>query len=216
MYCSVEGKCRHQIKAMLEPGSITRLIYDLREGRVTLAADSLWQRYYKRLVGLARKKLKGAPRRTADEEDIVLEAFRSFCAGAAEGRFPRLNDRHDLWQVLVMLTARKATDQRKHDQRKKRGGAVPFDCGQDAGREDMHLMHEIVGNEPTPLFAALITDELARLFKLLDDDILRQVAQRKLEGFTNAEIAEQMDVQSRTVERKLQLIRKIWTEAGCG
>src|SRR5436853_5155366 len=48
------------------------------------AAQHLWERYFQRLVGLARKKLQDAPRRAADEEDVALSAFDSFCR-AAEG-----------------------------------------------------------------------------------------------------------------------------------
>ncbi len=36
------------------------------------------------------------------------------------GRFPRLADRGDLWQILVMLTARKAWRRIRHEQRDKR------------------------------------------------------------------------------------------------
>jgi hypothetical protein len=60
------------------------------------AAQKLWQRYFRRLVGLARKKLQDACRRAADEEDVALSAFTSFCKAAQAGRFPQLADRHDL------------------------------------------------------------------------------------------------------------------------
>src|SRR5207244_594392 len=75
------------------------------------AAQPLWERYFPRLVGMARKKLREAPRRAADEEDVALSAFDSFCRGAAQGRFPNLEDRNDLWRVLLLLTARKASHQ---------------------------------------------------------------------------------------------------------
>src|SRR5688572_21159617 len=75
------------------------------------AVQELWQRYFAKLVGLARKHLHGAARQGRDEEDVALSAFKSFCQGAGAGRFPRLDDRHDLWQVLVMITRRKAADQ---------------------------------------------------------------------------------------------------------
>jgi len=61
----------------------------------------LWERYFRRLVGLARKKLRAAPRRAADEEDVALSAFDSFCRGAKLDRFPQLHDRLDVWQLLV-------------------------------------------------------------------------------------------------------------------
>jgi hypothetical protein len=86
------------------------------------AAQRIWERYFQRLVGLARKKLQGAIRRAADEEDVVLSAFDSFYRAAERGRFPQLNDRHDLWQLLVLVTERKAIDLIHHERRARRGG----------------------------------------------------------------------------------------------
>jgi hypothetical protein len=55
----------------------------------------------------ARHKLRGVPRRAADEEDVALSAFDNFCRAAEHGRFPDLADRDDLWQLLLVLTDRK-------------------------------------------------------------------------------------------------------------
>ena len=86
------------------------------------AARPLWDRYFDRLVRLARGKLSARGRRTADEEDIALSAFHSFCRAAEAGRFPRLEDRDDLWAVLVTLTERKAYAQADRANAAKRGG----------------------------------------------------------------------------------------------
>src|SRR5438477_5346017 len=86
------------------------------------AAGGLWEAYYRRLVGLARGKLRDLPRRAADEEDVALSAFDSFCRGAEQGRFPRLDDRDNLWRLLVVITERKACDLVQHEHRQKRGG----------------------------------------------------------------------------------------------
>ena len=67
--------------------SVTQWIDRLKAGDPD-AAQELWERYFRRLVGLARKKLRAAPRRAADEEDVALSAFDSFCRGAEQGRFP--------------------------------------------------------------------------------------------------------------------------------
>src|ERR1044072_3703651 len=80
------------------------------QGGAGEAAQQLWHRYFGRLVGLARLKLRGAPCRVADEEDVALSAFDSFCRGAEQGRFPQLLHRDDLWELLVTSTAREARD----------------------------------------------------------------------------------------------------------
>jgi hypothetical protein len=61
------------------------------------AAKELWERYSTRLIALARKKLRGAPSRADDEEDVALSAFDSLCRGAKRGAFSRLGDREGLW-----------------------------------------------------------------------------------------------------------------------
>ena len=46
--------------------------------------------------------------RGTDEEDIVQNAFHSFFQGVANGRFlSQLDDRDNLWRLLVVITARK-------------------------------------------------------------------------------------------------------------
>ena len=53
--------------------SVTRWIGHLKRGHPD-AAHHLWQRYFHRIVGLARAKLGHAPRAVADEEDAALSA----------------------------------------------------------------------------------------------------------------------------------------------
>ena len=105
------------------PGnSVTQWIWALKRGDQS-AAQGLWEAYFRRLVGLAHARLRDTPRRIADEEDVALSAFDSFCRGAQAGRFPRLDDRNDLWQILVLITVRKAIDLRNYEGRPSRGGA---------------------------------------------------------------------------------------------
>ena len=65
---------------------------------------------HEQLLERASCKLGKAPRRAADEEDVVQSAFVNLFLGVRNGRFPLLKDRHDLWQLLVLLTDRRATD----------------------------------------------------------------------------------------------------------
>src|SRR4051812_45659239 len=98
-------------------GAITRLIAPLKGGGEE-AAREFWRRYFETLVRLARGRLKGARRAAADEEDVALSALDSFIASATSGRFPRLEDRDDLWRILVTITTRKAIDQMQHERRR--------------------------------------------------------------------------------------------------
>jgi len=86
------------------------------------ATRRIWEQYYERLLHVARHRLGRSPRRVADEEDVVLSAFNSFCAGVAAGRFPHLRDRDDLWRLLLTITARKAVSLLRWQHCRRRGG----------------------------------------------------------------------------------------------
>lgn len=198
---------------MSSEGSVTRWVTALKGGDLA-AAQPVWERYHRQLVSLARQKLRSARRREADEEDVVQSAFHSFFRGVARGRFPQLHDRDNLWRLLVVITARKALDQLALEHSKRRGGGtVRGESRISLGKADWDdaAIEQVVGAEPTPEFAAQVAEEYHRLLDLLGDDGLRQVAVGKMEGLTNDEIAARLDCSRRTVARKLETIRIIWS-----
>jgi DNA-directed RNA polymerase specialized sigma24 family protein len=143
--------------------------------------------------------------------------LRTFFAGAAEQRFPQLTDRNDLWALLVLITRRKAVAYVRHGTRLKRGG------GEVAGESSLTTpgggegsLDALMGDEPTPAFAAEVAEECRRLMDLLGDDVLRTVATLKMQGHTVEEIAEKTDTTRRTTERRLQIIRGKWAALGGG
>jgi DNA-directed RNA polymerase specialized sigma24 family protein len=197
---------------MAGDGSISHWIGLLNAGD-RAAAQPLWEAYCRRLAALARRKLQDAPRQAADEEDAALSAFDSFCRRAERGQFPQLRDRNDLWQVLVMLTARKAWQLARNACREKRGGGkilLEADLADNGSAAD--VLAQVAGREPTPDFAAQVAEELHCLLDRLDDADLRAIALWKLEGYTNDEIAARLDCVPRTVERRLRVIRTYWGE----
>jgi DNA-directed RNA polymerase specialized sigma24 family protein len=195
-------------------GSVTALIERLQEGDHE-AARLLWQRYYPRMVALARQKLKGSPSRVSDEEDAALSAFDSFCRRAEKGHFPDLKDRDGLWALLVVLTARKAADLIRHHTREKRGaGLVHGDSVLKPAEGDSSPggLDELPGDGPTPEEEALLAEEVESLLMRLRDPGMRQIAVWKLEGYTNAEIAGRLVCSEPTVERRLAIIRRLLKE----
>jgi DNA-directed RNA polymerase specialized sigma24 family protein len=168
------------------------------------AVDPLWGRYFERMVALARTRLLRAPRQAADEEDVALSAFHSFCRAAEQGRFPKLDDRDDVWRLLVVLTTRKAAHLIRDGSRLKRGGGGSWGRGEK--EVDLDL---VAGEEPDPKFVAEVAEESRRLLSRLDDT-QRAIVMWKMEGYTNEEVAVKLACVPRTVERKLRLIRAIW------
>lgn len=187
--------------------SVTRLIGMLKGGDRE-AAQGLWEAYFGRLMALARAKLRGVPTRAADEEDVALSAFDSLCRRVEAGRFPRLADRDDLWQLLFVITVRKALNLVRHEGRASRGRVFIL--------SDLPApeVDQLLGAGPTPELAAQMTEECRRLLDGLGDDTLRSVALWKMEGYTDAEIAGRLGCIRQTVGRKLKLIRDLWSEGG--
>jgi DNA-directed RNA polymerase specialized sigma24 family protein len=158
------------------------------------------------LVGLARTKLRGAQRRAADEEDVALSAFDSFCRSAEEGRFPQLADRDSLWRLLVTITARKAAHQVRDEGRRKRGGGATSVSDAEAEL----VLEGLLSKEPSPEFAAEVAEDCRRLLARLNDRDLEAVALLRMEGYTVEEVAERLGCAPRSIKRKLALIRTIW------
>ena len=195
---------------MAADNSITHWIAELRLGDPD-AAQRLWERYFHRLVHLANVKLQSGPPRVGDGEDVALSAMNSFFQGMVGGRYPQLNDRDDLWRLLVLITARKTCHLIRDEARQKRGVKRQYAIG-NVDPEDCGTIDQVVGREPSPDFTAQVAEECQRLFQLLGDPELQEIAQRKMEGYTNGEIAARLKRAQRTIERKLQMIRQIWEQ----
>jgi DNA-directed RNA polymerase specialized sigma24 family protein len=196
--------------------SVTRWVHGVKEGNGT-DIQQVWDRYFRRLVRLAGSKLPAHCRRSFDEEDVALSAFQSFCDRAGRGEFPRLSDRDDLWRLLSTLTVRKAVVMMRHQTRQKRGGGRVLGesgVGRALGDDDARVgLAELLGKEPTPADAVGFAEDFERLMERLGDQTLKQIALCKLQGWSNQEIAATRGTSSKTVERKLRLIRAIWEEA---
>jgi DNA-directed RNA polymerase specialized sigma24 family protein len=197
-----------------EDEQISRWISRLQEGDQR-AAEVIWGEYFEKIVRLARRRLGSVPRRASDEEDVALSAMNSLFRGAQAGRFPRLEDRDDLWKILVTITARKAVkQQRRHFAEKRGGGQVRGESVLNHRSDESNRVggiDQVLGREPTPELAEMLAEACQQLVDQLDDDLLKQIATMKLEGFNCAEIATQLRCSKRTIERKLERVREKWS-----
>jgi DNA-directed RNA polymerase specialized sigma24 family protein len=200
---------------MASTHSVTRWLVQLKQGD-RKAVGPLWERYFTRLVQLVRTRFPRTPTTAAaSAEDAALDAFASFCQRAEQDGFARLFDRDDLWQILVVLAFRKRYNQNQHEQRQRRrpaGGRVYTASAleQDGGEEGGALFTNMLSREPEPSLVVQAAEECRRLLAELEDDRLRQIAQWKVEGFTNEVIGAKLGCALSTVERKLSRIRRLW------
>jgi DNA-directed RNA polymerase specialized sigma24 family protein len=191
--------------------SVTHWIAGLKAGNA-VAAQRLWDGYFQRLIALARSHLGVVACGGADEEDVAQSVFKSLCLGAERGKFPQLSDRHNLWTLLVAMTAYKSRDLIRRERSAKRGsGRVLDEAALAAGDEPLGALDDFVGREPTPQFAAQVAEQCRSLLALLTP-VERRTAELKLQAFTSQEIAERMDCGLRTVERRLSAVRRVWTK----
>lgn len=176
-------------------------------------AQAIWELYFQRLVKLARQKLGSLPRREEDEEDAALSAVDSFLQGAKDGRFPNVNDRDDLWRLLVTITVRKVTARRRRFFAKKRGGgAIRGESVFDDSLDGSQGIDQVLGEKPTQELADNMLATCDEMLAKLRQKELKTIALYKLESYTNEEIALLVGVSLRTVHRRLEQIRLLWEQ----
>jgi RNA polymerase sigma factor (sigma-70 family) len=203
-------------------GSVTRWLGDLKAGDLA-AAQPLFNRYFSQLIGLVGARLRSsqASRAVNDEEEVALSAIGSVDKGIGQGRFPRLDDRDDLWRLLVAVARRKVVDELRRQRRSKNGGGKLV-CEADLsfpGDDELRalddldpacLLYHTIFEEPTPELAAIMAEECDRRLEQLQDPLDRKISELKLASYDNKEIANQLGYSLRTVTLRLERIRKSW------
>lgn len=188
---------------MLDPDqSVTQWIRGLKGGD-EVAAAHIWDRFFRRVAGLARKRLGDLPRGARDEEDLALSALNALCDGARNDRFQRLDDRDDLWSLLTVITVRKVIDAHRREGRRSEIGAAELEA-------ELDQLAEGAAFAPEGDYLDVLSLTSRELLENLDDRI-REVALLRLQGYSNAEIATRTGRSVPTVERHLRMIRHAWT-----
>lgn len=192
------------------PESITVWFEQLRRGDAEAAAK-LWDRFFDRLVIASRAQMRNANRRVADEEDIAAGVMAALCVCADRGKLPMIDDRESLWRLLLAWTRHDIADHVRADRRIKRGGG-------DVRGESVFGSGEGIGgvadHNVAPDLLVQIQEQYQQLLDTLPDDLLRTIAIRKMEGYRTPEIAAELGVTPRTIQRKLDLIRAHWRVRG--
>jgi RNA polymerase sigma factor (sigma-70 family) len=194
-------------------GSVTRLIRLLRSddsAERDLAAQLIWQRYFRDLLELARNNLDRRIPRREDEEDVLQSMYKSFCLRQQRGEFD-LSGRDALWKLLVTITLRKARNAAKKQMRDRRDIAHEQTL---ADRDDPEAagwaLEQMDAAGPSPAEAVLLNEALERRLEALADPQLRRIALLRLEGYTNREIADRDGRTERSIERRMERIRSKW------
>ncbi len=199
------------------PGSVTRCIQQLKAGDAD-AFQKIWDHYFEELLEVARGVMRQRKRWSIiDEDDIVQNALLSVCQGIPKNKsYEKVNSRESLWPILVAITKFKVADNFRRENAVKRGaGRVVSEANleRDDNNSSAVGLAQIVADEaPTPHDIVEMSEQLGVLMSLLPREDLRQIARLHLEGWKNNEIAEELQMSTRSVERKLALVRDAWLE----
>ena len=195
---------------MPDDSEITRWIDaldDQKDGEEQRAAEVIWEKFFHKLVGVAQQKMSSMPKAVRDEEDIALSAMHSFFVGKEAGNF-KLNSRDDLWRLLVTITIRKATAERRRQYAAKRGAgfrAVSLEADNTADPLD-----QIIDQHKMPELANDVRKACDELLDSLDDEALRCTAQMKMEGCSLEEISDVLSCTLEQTKYRLKKIREKW------
>ena len=170
------------------------------------AARELFTRFATRLIGLARSRMDARLKQKVDPEDVVQSVYKSFLFRAADGRF-EFENWDNLWTILAVIALRKCGHRVEHfraacrDVRREQVKAA-------SNSDDTASSFEAVAREPSPSEAALLTETLERIMEQLDERE-QHILSLRLQGYSTAEIAPQVQRTDRTVRLVLERIRKL-------
>jgi len=191
--------------------SFLDLVQRLESGDAEAAA-LLFDRYARRLIGLARRRLDERVRPKADADDVVNSVIRTFCRRAVERPFD-LDGPDALWALLVEITLRKCGRWNRHFRTRKR----------DVRREQTPPplsdsdcdCQPLDPTGPRPEDEAVLRELVENLLSGLDDRA-RAVCEMRLQGYEIEEIAAALKLSTATINRKIRNIKdrmkQLWPE----
>lgn len=193
-------------------GDVSQWLDDLQGKGSEGAAAELYNRYFGHVARYARTRLAPGSRRVTDEEDVAQSVMHSLFDGLSNGRFPELRSRNSLWRLLIVMTARKAINNIDKAHAKKRGGGnVRGESVFALPEEGLGGLDRVQGDAETPSLIAELAEESEKQLRGLASEGLRKTVELKMAGYKNSEIAEELGVNMRTVERRLGRVRELWS-----
>jgi DNA-directed RNA polymerase specialized sigma24 family protein len=176
-------------------------------------AQRIWDEFFPRLKRYAQKHIHNMSLRVFDEEDVALSALNSFFRGRAEGRFNELDGDEEMWRLLVTITARKITAQRRRQLAAKRGGGELRGESVFMGAGDSAIapgLAQIMDKNQMPESASAIVESCRELLDALPNEQLRTTALMRMEGYSNKEISADLKCSVARTKQRVAQIKKYW------
>jgi DNA-directed RNA polymerase specialized sigma24 family protein len=180
---------------MTAPDSFQDFLVRLRESDAD-AAREVFERFFKRVVGLARANLDRRLTGKVDAETVASSVLATFFRRSAAGEFA-LGEWTEMWRLLATITVRKCLNRSRAFHNQSR------DVGREIGLEDVYLLDR----EPSPEDAVIVQDLLEKLLRNASADE-RAVIERSLQGQEVKEIVTVTGLSERTVVRIRERFRR--------
>ncbi|MEM7453017.1 MAG: ECF-type sigma factor [Planctomycetota bacterium] len=192
-------------------GSVTQWIEDLRND-VPDSFNKIWNRFVGQLVSVAEAKLRNTSCRITDGNLVASQAFTDFYERGPDG-FEKLIDRNDLWQILCVITERRAIDAIRSETCERRGGGRIIGESDFAGEDDNSTgLNRVPDSSDPPDIQLMLVETLDERLGMLDDELLCEIAIDRMNNLSNQEIADKHGLKLRTVERKVKAIREAFKQ----
>jgi hypothetical protein len=190
-----------------EIGSVSHWLRGLKAGDRS-AVDAIWHRYYERVVQFAERKMKINPDRAVDGEDIAQLAMQRLCLNVSTGRYPDLDDREQLWDLLVVFTLNRIRKHLRACSTLKRSAAeadvLEFRRSQ--------VFSDLRTPEAPTIMADMVQSWLDRLDLEDPSGQLRQIAIWCMEEISGSEISRILKKRKSFVLQQIRLIRLLWED----
>jgi RNA polymerase sigma-70 factor, ECF subfamily len=174
------------------------------------AAREIFERYFERLLALARRRISQRLASRVDPEDVVQSAFRTFFGRYKAGQFT-IQDSEDVCKLLARITVHKTLRQIAFHKAAKR------DPSQEAGQgsDGQQQLMEVLDREPTPEAVNAFVDQLDHFLKQLRPED-RQILEMRMQGYNSLEIAEKLGISDRKIRRLMERVRGLAQKEGLG
>jgi RNA polymerase sigma-70 factor (ECF subfamily) len=164
-------------------------------------ARAAFERFTRRLIGLARTHLDVRLRHKIDPEDVVQSAYKSFFLRYGEGALAA-EGWNGLWGLLTVITLRKCADRVRYFQTEARDLSREVK----SSNEGEEPWRNALGREPTPQEAVLLAETVESLLSGLNEDE-RPIVELSLQGHSTQEISQQLGRAERSVRRLRERVR---------
>lgn len=169
------------------------------------AARVLYQRYVDRLSGIVTAQLSDRLRARTDADDVLQSACRSFFRRVRDGQF-QFDEDDDVWKLLVTISLNKLRSQVRKHSAAKRNAAQEVARRDNSMPDDFHL--EKLAETPSPVEAFIFAEMIERVSCRLDSRHA-MLLELRMEGYSQQEIADELQTSDRSIRRMLDNIREV-------